>query len=494
MPQVQVIQPIQQQPKRLRVAAYARVSSDSEDQLNSLAVQVDYYTHLIQENPNWEFAGIYTDEGITGTSTKRREQFNRLMDDCRAGLIDRVLVKSASRFARNTADALSSVRELKSLGVTVAFEKEGFDTETSNGEMLLSMICAVAQEESLSISQNMKWGIHKRMRAGNYITNATPFGYTQINHQLVPEKNNAMIVNDIFKSYLSGMSINEIAEHLNTIYPKENSKWNPRTIHAILRNEKYIGDSLYQKTYTTDEPCTVTDFEIPKKYGLRQTIGDTNGIGGIFRALRTIPVMLDFAKDMEEVCPDALFINYTNPMSMLTLAMGKATPIKTIGLCHSHQECIPGLFGRLGLPQDHLNYKIAGINHMAWLLEITRNGEDLYPLIKQKAKEGPIYDTYAEYRKIYRQIPQVEGEFSVTNHDDMVRFELMQKFGYYVTESSEHSAEYYPYFIKKNHPELIEQFNIPLDEYPRRCRIQIEDWEALAERLVNDENLTHTCK
>lgn len=252
MPQVQVIQPIQQQPKRLRVAAYARVSSDSEDQLNSLAVQVDYYTHLIQENPNWEFAGIYTDEGITGTSTKRREQFNRLMDDCRAGLIDRVLVKSASRFARNTADALSSVRELKSLGVTVAFEKEGFDTETSNGEMLLSIICAVAQEESLSISQNMKWGIHKRMRTGNYITNATPFGYTQINHQLVPEKNNAMIVNDIFKSYLSGMGINEIAEHLNTIYPKENRKWNPRTIHAILRNEKYIGDSLYQKTYTTD--------------------------------------------------------------------------------------------------------------------------------------------------------------------------------------------------------------------------------------------------
>ena len=166
MPQVQVIQPIQQQPKRLRVAAYARVSSDSEDQLNSLAVQVDYYTHLIQENPNWEFAGIYTDEGITGTSTKHREQFNRLMDDCRAGLIDRVLVKSASRFARNTADALTSVRELKSLGVTVAFEKEGFDTETSNGEMLLSIICAVAQEESLSISQNMKWGIHKRMRTG----------------------------------------------------------------------------------------------------------------------------------------------------------------------------------------------------------------------------------------------------------------------------------------------------------------------------------------
>ena len=159
MPQVQVIQPIQQQPKRLRVAAYARVSSDSTDQLNSLSVQVDYYTHLIQENPNWDFAGIYTDEGITGTSTKHREQFNRLMDDCRAGLIDRVLVKSASRFARNTADALASVREMKSLGVTVVFEKENFYTETANGEMILSMICAVAQEESLSISKNLKWSM-----------------------------------------------------------------------------------------------------------------------------------------------------------------------------------------------------------------------------------------------------------------------------------------------------------------------------------------------
>ena len=170
MPQVQVIQPIQQQPKRLRVAAYARVSSDSTDQLNSLSVQVDYYTHLIQENPNWDFAGIYADEGITGTSTKHREQFNRLLDDCRAGLIDRVLVKSASRFARNTADALASVREMKSLGVTVVFEKEGFDTETANGEMILSMICATAQEESLSISQNTKWGIRKKMHDGNYIT------------------------------------------------------------------------------------------------------------------------------------------------------------------------------------------------------------------------------------------------------------------------------------------------------------------------------------
>ena len=252
MPQVQVIQPIQQQPKRLRVAAYARVSSDSEDQLNSLSVQVDYYTHLIQDNPNWEFAGIYTDEGITGTSTKHREQFNRLMDDCRAGVIDRVLVKSASRFARNTADALTSVRELKSLGVTVAFEKEGFDTKTANGEMLLSMICAVAQEESLSISQNMKWGIRKRMQAGTYVSASTPFGYRLENHRLVPCEEEAAVVRLIFNRYLNGESIDKIAQYLNANYPKANGEWHYSGVQFILRNEKYAGNTLYQKRYTSD--------------------------------------------------------------------------------------------------------------------------------------------------------------------------------------------------------------------------------------------------
>lgn len=252
MPQVQVVQPIQQQPKRLRVAAYARVSSDSEDQLNSLSVQVDYYTHLIQENPNWDFAGIYTDEGITGTSTKHREQFNRLMDDCRAGLIDCVLVKSASRFARNTADALASVREMKSLGVTVVFEKEGFDTETANGEMLLSMICAVAQEESLSISKNLKWGIRKRMQNGTYTNSSVPFGYSLENHLLVINNQQAMIVADIFKRYLAGESISKIAQYLNNTYPKETGVWQYSSVQLILQNETYKGDTRYQKHYTAN--------------------------------------------------------------------------------------------------------------------------------------------------------------------------------------------------------------------------------------------------
>jgi alpha-galactosidase len=231
-----------------------------------------------------------------------------------------------------------------------------------------------------------------------------------------------------------------------------------------LRGAKYVVNAIQVGGY---EPCTVTDFEIPKKYGLRQTIGDTLGIGGIFRALRTIPVMLDMAKDMEEVCPDAWLLNYTNPMSMLTGVMLKATSVKTIGLCHSVQVCVPRLLTHLNINEDNVQWKIAGINHMAWLLEVTRNGVDLYPEIKDKALK-------------------LEGK-----HNDMVRFEMMKQFGYYVTESSEHNAEYLPYFIKGKYPELIEKFNIPLDEYPRRCVNQIEGWKKMRETLVNNKNIEH---
>ena len=231
-----------------------------------------------------------------------------------------------------------------------------------------------------------------------------------------------------------------------------------------LKGAKYVINAIQVGGYI---PCTVTDFEVPKKYGLRQTIGDTIGIGGIFRGLRTIPVLLDFARDMEEVCPDAWFLNYTNPMAILTGAMLQATGIKTIGLCHSVQLCVKRLFDGLGMEDENVSYKIAGINHMAWLLEVKRSGQDLYPEIKKRALE--------------RETP----------HNDMVRYEIMKHFGYYVTESSEHNAEYLPYFIKSKYPELIERFNIPLDEYPRRCVNQIETWERIKYDLVSNKNLEH---
>jgi alpha-galactosidase len=232
-----------------------------------------------------------------------------------------------------------------------------------------------------------------------------------------------------------------------------------------LRGAKYVINAIQVGGY---KPSTVIDFEIPKKYGLRQTIADTIGIGGIFRNLRTIPVMLDFARDMEEVCPEALFLNYTNPMAVLTGVMNRFTPIKTVGLCHSVQVCTNHLFKALGMDSEGIQEKIAGINHMAWLLEVKRNGEDLYPEIKRRARE-----------------------MQKSKHNDMVRFELMDKFGYYVTESSEHNAEYHPYFIKSRYPELIEKYNIPLDEYPRRCEKQIKDWETMREDLVHNKSLAH---
>ncbi|MBQ1946445.1 MAG: alpha-glucosidase/alpha-galactosidase [Clostridia bacterium] len=233
-----------------------------------------------------------------------------------------------------------------------------------------------------------------------------------------------------------------------------------------LRGANYVVDAIQVGLY---EPCTVTDFEVPKKYGLRQTIADTLGIGGIFRALRTIPVLEDFARDMEEVCPNAWFLNYTNPMAMLAGYMQRYTNIKTVGLCHSVQVCVPKLLEGLDmLYDDTIQWKIAGINHQAWLLEVKdKDGNDLYPEIKRRA------------------LARTE------QHKDMVRYEIMKRFGYYVTESSEHSAEYMPYFIKDKYPELIERFNIPLDEYPRRCIKHIEKWAKQREELTLNPTLTH---
>ena len=215
------------------------------------------------------------------------------------------------------------------------------------------------------------------------------------------------------------------------------------------------------------EPSTAIDFEVPKKYGLRQTIGDTLGIGGIFRALRTIPVMLDYCRLIERVAPKALLLNYTNPMAMITGAIQKATSVRAVGLCHSVQGCASHLCRELDLPNDDLQWKVAGINHQGWLLEITRHGEDLYPEVRRRAE-----------------LPEYKPK-------DAVRFEIMKWFGHYVTESSEHSSEYVPWFIKAKAPELVERFRIPLDEYSRRCVAQIQGWEEMRADLLADKPLEH---
>jgi alpha-galactosidase len=207
------------------------------------------------------------------------------------------------------------------------------------------------------------------------------------------------------------------------------------------------------------EPATVVDFEVPKRFGLRQTIGDTLGIGGIMRGLRTIPVLLSICADMEELCPDVWFLNYTNPMAINCRAIGRASSIRTVGLCHSVQGTAYELSIDLGIPYREIDYLAAGINHMAFYLRLERHGVDLYPQLRALAESG-----------------------RVPNHN-LVRYEMLRRIGYFVTESSEHFAEYVPWFIKRDRPDLVEQFNVPLDEYPRRCIEQIAGWEAERARL-----------
>jgi len=236
-----------------------------------------------------------------------------------------------------------------------------------------------------------------------------------------------------------------------------------------LRGARFVVDAIQVGLY---DPCTIIDFEVPKKFGLRQTIGDTLGIGGIMRGLRTINVLEDFARDMEEVCPDALFLNYTNPMAILSGYMQRYTGVETLGLCHSVQCCSEVLLSNLGM-EDKLEGRkelIAGINHMGWLLEIKdKEGNDLYPEIKKRA------------------LAKLEDPDAW----DKVRLDYIRNFGYYCTESSEHNAEYNMFYIKSKYPELIERFKIPLDEYPRRCVNQIAGWKEEYEKLKNGEVRNH---
>ena len=253
----------QEQPQkaRLRVAAYTRVSSDSEDQLNSFAAQNRYYTELISKKPEWTMVDIYADEGITGTSAEKRDDFQRMMADCRRGFVDQILVKSISRFARNTKECLQSVRELKELGVNVRFEREGINTANVSSELITAIYAAFAQKESESISGNMRWSYQRRMENGTYVPPVLPYGYSRIEGKMVPDPEQALIVKRIFDEYLRGISVEQIAKNLrDDQIPCRSGKvvWNSTAIRYIISNEKYMGDSLWQKYYTTSTLPTRT--------------------------------------------------------------------------------------------------------------------------------------------------------------------------------------------------------------------------------------------
>lgn len=241
---------------KLRVAAYCRVSTDSEDQKNSFCAQNAYYTALISAMKNWQLVDIYADEGITGTSAKRRKDFQRLLSDCRRGLIDKVLVKSVSRFARNTKECLEAIRELKALGISVQFEEQHIDTQTASSELMTSVMAALAQAESESISKNLTWAIQKKIQEGTYVAPHAPFGYRRVNGQLVIHEEEAEYIRFIALQYLSGQNADNLAalmKEKSTEDPLlQTRNWTRRTIFQILTNEKLVGDTLHQKTYGTD--------------------------------------------------------------------------------------------------------------------------------------------------------------------------------------------------------------------------------------------------
>ena len=268
----------QPQDIRLRVAAYACVSSSSDEQLNSFAAQNRYYTELISGKDNWQLVDIYADEGITGTSIEKRDDFKRMLRDCERGLIDRILVKSISRFARNTTECLETVRSLKARGVSVYFEREGIDTGKVSGEMLTAVFASLAQAESESISKNMRWSYQKRMQSNNFIPGSQPFGYKIENRKIVIYESRAAFVRMIFDDYLNGRSTTAIGKKLEKLKEQnielQGRTWTNVTIGQILANEKYAGDCLWQKSYVTQSlpRKKLTNHGEKEKYFVRDNI------------------------------------------------------------------------------------------------------------------------------------------------------------------------------------------------------------------------------
>lgn len=247
----------EQDKPKLRVAAYCRVSTDSDEQATSYEAQVVHYTEYIKKNPEWEFAGIFADDGISGTNTKKREEFNRMIEECEAGNIDMIITKSISRFARNTLDCLKYIRRLKEKNIPVYFEKESINTMDAKGEVLITIMASLAQQESQSLSQNVKLGLQYRYQQGKVQVNHNRFlGYTKdAEGNLIIDPEQAEVVKRIYREYLEGFSMDKIAARLERdgiLTGAGKTRWHTSTINKILRNEKYIGDALLQKTYTTD--------------------------------------------------------------------------------------------------------------------------------------------------------------------------------------------------------------------------------------------------
>ncbi|MGC2873059.1 recombinase family protein [Ihubacter sp. mB4P-1] len=256
MSRITKIEAVKKQPKKkIRVAAYARVSTGSDKQLASLDTQKRHYEQYIKARPDWDYAGLYFDEGVTGTKMAKRDGLLQMLGDCERGLIDYIIVKSISRFSRNTVESIETIRRLSEKGIYIFFEKENIDTGKMESELLLSILSSLAESESRSIAENNKWSVQKRFANGTYKLGYMPYGYKKVDGEMVVDEDEAKIVRQIFANYISGKSTQSIARGLNErgISPKRGNSWSAHVVGGMLKNEKYIGDVLLGKTYTDSQ-------------------------------------------------------------------------------------------------------------------------------------------------------------------------------------------------------------------------------------------------
>ena len=410
--------------EKLRVAAYCRVSSDSDDQLNSFLAQVRHYTAYIGQSPEWELADIYADEGLTGTRMDKRDEFNRLMADCQKGQIDLVLVKSTSRFARNTMEFLEALRELRQLGVTVWFENENMRTDKLANETMLALSGVKAQQESISISQNQRWSCQKRMQNGTFIASSAPYGYRLVDGELVIVEEEATIVRQIFDWYLSGLGRMAIADRLNQMQaPKQNGvgKWYINTVSYILSNERYAGNALFQKEYTTE----TLPFQKKRNCGevARYYVETTNSpilTPGIYEAAQQLAVLKKREPALETANPfhQKIHCSYCGRLYKRRLIQGK-----TYWECHGHSEDRTACPAQLLLEAD---VRVAFVR-LADKLRVYRADvlgstiellEELYMKADgRQAKIGGINRQVAELREQEKLLTQLKSKGYIESED-----------------------------------------------------------------------------
>ena len=490
MPTVTVIQPTitEEQSTKIRCAAYCRVSSDSEDQLNSFMAQTRYYEKAFENSENEQLVDIYADEGITGTREDKRDEFQRMIKDCRKGKIDRIYTKSISRFARNTKDCIKNIRELKSLGITVVFEKENIDTSNMTDEMMITIMGGLAQEESTSISQNMQWSIRKRMANGTYIVSHVPYGYIKAEGKMIVNFEEAEIVKRIYSDFLNGKGLLRISNDLNAEGIPKNSKgepWNKNVVRYVLTNEKYIGDCLWQKKFTEN----VFPFRKSKNQGQVDSYYLTDAHEPII-SREDYEKVQTLLKQHGEYFGNTEFKNYPLSMKVFCNICGKSYKSKKINgkmywVCRTHdnrakdcpnkaiaQELIYTAFIRL--------YNKLWYNYKVILMPLQTALQDLK--LKKFSGQTQVMDIHKEIAKL-REQTHVLARLKTKGFLDEAKY--IEQTTELTAKINKLQAELKKLTCSDDEDETLDQIEMLIDFFEKRENPMIEFEESAFESIVD---------